>query len=152
TFSSSPEYTPPPGAGCTRAVRPGWHLYRGVEESKETAPGLRGNRAGVSWHTTLLAKSRCVMPCPLRRAKADLRKAHTSWPNSRLRLLYLCEVEGNENRFYASCSSDCKPAFLPSAKQRYITLVFRSDISSYLAFCQNFQHVLLRPAEIALLS
>ena len=45
---------------------------------------IQRNHAGVSWHTTLLAKSRCVMPCPLRRAKADLRKAHTSWPNSRL--------------------------------------------------------------------
>ena len=103
-------------------------LGRQPEESKETTQGFRGIRLCP-------AKSRCVMPCPLKRAKADLRKAHTSWPNSRLRLLYLCKGEGNESRLYASYSSDCKPAFLPSAEQRYITFVFRSNISLYLAFC-----------------
>ena len=37
-------------------------------------------------------------------------------------------------------------SLLPSAEQRYITLVFRTDISFYLAFCQNFQSVLLHSA------
>ena len=80
---------------------------------------IQRNRAGVSWHTTLLAKSS---------------------------VLYLCEGEDNERRLYASCSSDCKPieikagrwckphpsaSLLPSVEQRY-TKPRRSGRSLFL--------------------
>ena len=119
----------------------------------------------VSWHTTF-AESLVCYAMPAKAGKYKPALAPTSGPNSRLRLLFLCEGEDNTGRLRAPISAvktveqkladgtncSCLPAFLPSAEQRYITIVFRTDISFYLAFCQNFQFVLLHPAEIALLS
>src|SRR5699024_1069194 len=67
---------------------------------------IQRNRAGVSWHTTLLAKSSVLYLCKGEGSTDRLRA-----PISAVKIV--------EHRLADGANCTCLPAFLPSAEQRY---------------------------------